>query len=100
MISDKDMAYDCLNMTKESASSLTMAASECSNMNLRQTFLEMRNSAENTQQTISQIAIQKNWYLPAGSADSSEIQRVKSFYQNTGATVGTMTTGSISGSIR
>ncbi|MFZ5641174.1 MAG: spore coat protein [Bacillota bacterium] len=82
MLQDKQMAIDCLEMKKHGAVELTKAAAECSNTQLRQTLMQMRNSCEQAQQEIAQIATTKGWYLPAGNADQQEISRVKGFYQN------------------
>ena len=84
MISDREAVLDYLEMTKHGAPELTKAAMECSNQSLRQTFLQMRNECEQSQQQAAQIAMQFNWYLPAGQADQQEIQRIRSFYSGAG----------------
>ncbi|WP_366921985.1 spore coat protein [Metallumcola ferriviriculae] len=81
MLQDKDMASDALEMTKVHAGELTKAASECSNKQLKQSFIQMRNQMEQNQEQISQIATQKGWYMPAAPADQQEITRVKTFLQ-------------------
>ncbi len=81
MLQDKDMANDALERTKVSAGELTKAAAECSNKQLKQTFLQMRNQSELDQEEIAQVAMQKGWYMPASQADPQEVSRVKSFVQ-------------------
>ncbi len=76
------MAIDCLEMKKHGCVEFTKAASECSNTQLRQTLMQLRNSCEQAQQEIGQIASSKGWYLPADNADQQEISKVRSFYQN------------------
>lgn len=82
MWQEKYMAIDCLEMKKHGCTTLTKAAGECSNTQLRQALIQMRNSCEQAQQEIGQIASGKGWYLPADNADQQEISKVKSFYQN------------------
>lgn len=82
MWQEKYMAIDCLEMKKHGCVEFTKAASECSNTQLRQTLIQMRNSCEQAQQEIGQISSGKGWYLPADNADQQQISKVKSFYQN------------------
>ncbi len=81
MLQDRDMASDALEMTKVHAGELTKAAGECTNKQLKQTFIQMRNQVEQSQELIAQLATQKGWYMPAAPADRQEINRVKSFLQ-------------------
>jgi spore coat protein CotF len=85
---DKVIANDCLEAAKVSCTELTKAITECSNPQLRQTLVQLRNQAEQSQQQIYRIAEQNNWYMPAGPAAQDEISRVRSFFQSpqTGAT--------------
>jgi len=81
MLTDKDMANDALEMSKVFATELTKAAAECSNQQLKQTFLQMRIQVEQHQEKLANLAIQEGWYLPAGRADQQEINRVRSFVE-------------------
>lgn len=82
MWQDNFMAMDCMEMKKHSSVTLTNAASECSNTQLRQTLIQMRGACEQAQQEIAQISTSNGWYLPAENADQHEISKVKSFFQN------------------
>jgi len=81
MLLDKDMANDALEMKKVFAGELTKAAAECSNTQLRQTFLQIREQTEREQERLGQLAVQQGWYLPAAEADQQNISRVKSFIE-------------------
>ncbi len=80
MLTDKDMAMDALESCKHLVTELTKAAMECSNPSLKNTFIQMRNRCEQSQQEIAQITQSKGWYMPSIPADHSEIKRVLSFF--------------------
>lgn len=75
---EKNMVNDVLCMTKAGMSDYTRAIGECSNQNLRQTLQQMRNSDEQFQYQLAQIATQKNYYTPAQPANQQEVQQIKS----------------------
>jgi spore coat protein CotF len=77
---DRDMCLDLLADKKVAATELTKAASECSSQQLRQTLIQMRNSCEQDQMRIGQLATQKGWYLPADKCDQQQLQRVEQYY--------------------
>ncbi|NLO90147.1 MAG: spore coat protein [Clostridia bacterium] len=85
MLSNKDMANDVLEMYKVFATELTKAAAECSNTQLKQTLHQMRSTVEQRQESLAQMAIREGWYLPAGSADQQEINRIRSFVEQSQA---------------
>ena len=84
MLHDKQIALDCLMSAKSDVVSLTQAVLECSNQNLRQTLIQMRNQAEQDQQEIYHIAERTGGYLSSAPADHQLINRVNSFYQQMG----------------
>ncbi|MGE5543459.1 MAG: spore coat protein [Bacillota bacterium] len=65
MLKDRDIASDCIEMHKHGAIDLTRMALECFNPQLRQTFITMRNKAEQSQNELSQMATSKGWYIPS-----------------------------------
>lgn len=72
------MVCDILSGTKASIDMYTRAITECSNPQLRSTLQQLRDEAEQLQYQLYQIAEQKGYYVPAPSADSQDIQQVKS----------------------
>lgn len=78
---DREMASDTLDVLKHQAVGLTKAAIECSNPDLRNALVQMRQSCEAAQWELYRLLEQKGWYLPSGKADHAEIQRVRQFYQ-------------------
>lgn len=76
-MNEKDMVNDVISMTKQGTTTYTTAISECSNKDLRQTFQNMRNSDEEFQYTLSQIAIQKGYYKPSQTTTLAEKNKVK-----------------------
>lgn len=77
-IQDKEMVNDVLSMVNASLSGYAMYISETSNQQLRQTLQQIRNSDEQYQFQLAQLAQQKGFYKPAAAADSQDIQTVKS----------------------
>jgi spore coat protein CotF len=77
-IGDKEMVNDILSMVKSSLTTYTSSISECSNQQLRQTLQQIRNSDEQFQYQLYQMAESKGFYKPATQADSQDIQQVRS----------------------
>lgn len=84
MLNDQQIAVGCLMSAKTDVVALTQAALECSNQNLRQTLLQMRNQAEQDQQEIYHISERTGGYLASAPADHQLINRVSNFYQQMG----------------
>lgn len=82
MIQDREMVMDALETVKHEIIDLTKAAEECSNQDLRQSILEFRNQAEQTQVQLAQFASERGWYIPSPAADHSQVQQVKQHLQN------------------
>lgn len=77
-MNEKDMVNDVLSMTKQGTSAYTTAIGECSNCELRKTLQNIRNNDEKFQFDLSNIAIQKGYYVPSKAVTSSESDEVKS----------------------
>lgn len=77
-IGDKEMVNDILSMMKSSLTTYASSISECSNQQLRQTLQQIRNSDEQSQYQLYQMAESKGFYKPATQADTKDIQQVRS----------------------
>ena len=75
---DKEMVNDILSMIKSILTTYSSSISECSNQQLRQTLQQIRNSDEQFQYQLYQMAESKGFYKPATQADSKDIQQVRS----------------------
>jgi spore coat protein CotF len=75
---DKEMVNDVLSMVKSSLTGYATSITETSNQQLRQTLQQIRNSDEQFQYQLYQLAEQKGFYKPAGTANQQDIQSVKS----------------------
>lgn len=78
---EKTMVNDALSSVKSSLSSYEMAITESANMQLRQTFQQIRNSDESFQYELFKVAQAKGYYKPAQTASTTEIQTVKTELQ-------------------
>ena len=78
---EKTMVNDILENVKASLSSYQTAISETENMNLRQTFQQLRNNDENFQYELFKVAQSKNYYKLAAKATVIEINNLKSELQ-------------------
>ncbi len=77
-LQDKEMVNDILSMVNGSLSNYASAISQTANQQLRQTLQQVRNSDEQFQYQLFQMASQKGFYMPASAASQQEIQQVKS----------------------
>lgn len=77
-LQDKEMVNDILSMVNSSLTCYASYITETSNQQLRQTLQQMRNSDEQFQFQLFQMAEQKGFYKPAIPASSQDIQQVKS----------------------
>ena len=78
---EKTMVNDVLSSVKSSLSSYEMAITESANMQLRQTFQQIRNSDESFQYELFKIAQTKGYYIPAQKATTTEVNTVKTELQ-------------------
>ena len=78
---EKTMVNDILSGVKSDLTAYQTAISESENMNLRQTFQQIRNNDESFQYELFKIAQSKGYYKPAAQATITEIQSVKNELQ-------------------
>ncbi len=74
---EKTMVNDILSGVKSDLTAYQTAISESENMQLRQTFQQIRNSDESFQYELFKVAQSKGYYKPAAQATVTEIQNVK-----------------------
>ena len=79
---EKTMVNDILSGVKSDLTAYQTAISESENMNLRQTFQQIRNNDESFQYELFKIAQTKGYYTPAGQAPQTEIDKVKNEVSN------------------
>ena len=78
---EKTMVNDILGSVKADLTAYQTAISESENMNLRQTFQQIRNNDESFQYELFKIATSKGYYKPAAKATVTEIDTVKNEMQ-------------------
>ena len=78
---EKTMVNDILSEVKSDLTAYQTAISESENMNLRQTFQQIRNNDESFQYELFKVAETKGYYKPAQKATSTEIETVKTELQ-------------------
>ena len=74
---EKTMVNDILSCVKSDLTAYQTAIYETENMQLRQTFQQIRNSDESFQYELYKIAETKGYYKPAAKATVTEINTVK-----------------------
>ena len=74
---EKAMMNDILAGVKSDLTAYQTAITEAENMQLRQTFQQIRNSDENFQYELFKIAQSKGYYVPAQKATTTEVNNVK-----------------------
>lgn len=74
---EKHMVNDVLSMYNSSLTTYASVITETENQQLRQTLQQMRDSDEQFQFQLFQIASQKGYYQPAQKASQQDIQQVK-----------------------
>ena len=78
---EKTMVNDILSGVKASLTSYQTAISEAENMQLRQTFQQIRNNDKSFQYELFKTAQAKGYYKPAQTATVTEIETVKTELQ-------------------
>ena len=78
---EKTMVNDILSGVESDLTAYQTAISESENMNLRQTFQQIRNNDESFQYELFKIAQTKGYYKPAQKATVTEINQVKTDLQ-------------------
>lgn len=76
-MTERDMVMDILYGVKASIASYAKAITECSDLNLRQTFQQMRNGDEQFQYDLYKIAEQKGYYIPSPQVNQQDCQNIK-----------------------
>lgn len=74
---EKAIVNDVLESTKACLKDFEGAILETANMELRQTFQNLRNSSESFQYELFKLAESKGYYTPAANATQEEIIAVK-----------------------
>ena len=78
---EKTMVNDVLSGVKSDLTAYQTAISESENMNLRQTFQQIRNNDESFQYELFKVANAKGYYKPAQKATITEVETVKTELQ-------------------
>ena len=78
---EKTMVNDILASVKSDLTAYQTAISETENMQLRQTFQQIRNNDECFQYELYKVANNKGYYKPAQKASTTEIQTVRTELQ-------------------
>ncbi len=76
-MNERDMVLDILTGLKASIVSYAKMITECSDLNLRQLFQQMRNEAEEAQYNLYKFAEKKGYYIPSPKDTDYEIQNLK-----------------------
>ncbi len=79
---EKAIVNDVLSSTKASLKDYEGAILETENMELRQTFQNLRNSSESFQYELFKLAEAKGYYTPAQKVTQEEISNVKNEVSN------------------
>ena len=79
---EKAIVNDVLSSTKACLKDFEGAIIETSNMELRQTFQNLRNSSESFQYELFKLAESKGYYTPAQNVTLEEIATVKNQVSN------------------
>ena len=79
---EKVMVNDVLESTKSSLKDFQGAIIETANLELRQTFQNLRNSSESFQYELFKLAESKGYYTPAQNATQEQVGKVKSEVTN------------------
>ena len=74
---EKAIVNDVLSSTKSCLKDFQSAITETANMELRQTFQNLRNSSDSFQYELFKLAESKGYYVPAQNATVQEIDTVK-----------------------
>ena len=78
---EKTMVNDILGNVKSDLTAYQTAISESENMQLRQTFQQIRNNDESFQYELFKVANDKGYYKPSQKATVTEVETVKTELQ-------------------
>lgn len=76
-MTEKDMVLDILSGVKSSIANYAKMISECSDLNLRQTFQQMRDADEQFQYNLYKIAEKKGYYTTPPKEPDDCSQKIK-----------------------
>ena len=79
---EKIMVNDALESTKACLKDFEGAIIEIANLELRQTFQNLRNSSESFQYELFKLAESKGYYVPAENATQEQVGKVKAEVTN------------------
>ena len=80
-LNDKNMAADLLNDLADGQISYASVINQCSNKQLRDALINLRNASETFQYDYYQLVNQKGFATPLPNATKQEIQQIKSELQ-------------------
>lgn len=76
-MTEKDMVLDILSGVKASIGNYARIITECCDLNLRQTFQQMRNNDEQFQYDLFKIADKKGYYIKSIMETPQNCQEIK-----------------------
>ena len=79
---EKIMVNDVLESTKSSLKDFQGAIIETANLELRQTFQNLRNSSESFQYELFKLAESKGYYIPSQNVTQDQVVKVKTEVTN------------------
>ena len=79
---EKVMVNDILESTKHNLKEFQGAILETANLELRQTFQNLRNSFESFEYELFKLAESKGYYIPSQNATQDQVGKVKSEVTN------------------
>ena len=74
-MTDQERITDLIFSDKKMSDNYSIWASECTNTQLRDTFLNLLNQSHKTQTDLFQTAQQKGWYQPVAQAQTDAVTK-------------------------
>ncbi len=74
-MTDQERMTDLIFSEKKMSDNYSIWASECTNLQLRNTFLNLLNQSHKTQTDLFQTAQQKGWYKPIPQAQADAVSK-------------------------
>ncbi len=81
-MNDQELVTDLILSEKKMSNNYSIWASECTNLQLRDTFLNILNAGHKTQSDLFQTAQQKGWYNQIEQAPADKVQQAFQQFQN------------------
>lgn len=79
---DKTMVNDALAGMNGELTRFGEMIPQTENKELKQTLKQFRNTCEQSQETLYEMARERSFYVPAAKATDAEIQHVKSLFES------------------